>query len=64
MSIYTDKSVEIEIVDNGWVLTWQDNGADPLAGMVSGYPKKPAKTRGRELFTDRKKLLKRIDALL
>ena len=65
MGLYADKEVTIETTDNGWVLTWSDDKKqwDLDQHFVGTRTVKP-KSRGREIFTDEKKLLKRIKDLI
>ncbi len=62
MSLFTDKSVEIEVIDNGWVLSWKDETKERESWAGSTLTK--PKTRGREVFTSKKKLLERISSLI
>lgn len=66
MSLYCDKSVEIEVIDNGWILTWEDKTKDRDEDKFTQYgiPRIKHKERGREIFTDEKKLLKRVKELI
>lgn len=61
------KTVAIEVVDGGWVLDWADPAIDEdhLDRLNQQWPRpKAPKSSGREIFTDRKKLLKRIEGFL
>ena len=68
MSLYADKSVEVERLDNGWVLTWEDKDQALLesykSNTLGGVPLNKKRGRGREILTDRKKLMKRIEQLI
>jgi hypothetical protein len=59
----TRKTVSVEAVDGGWVLDWDDPSKDDDDNHSHSYRIRTP-TSGREIFTDRKKLLKRIDALV
>ena len=63
MSIYTQKSVEIEVVEGGWVLTWNDDTKRVKNQFVSTMGGIEAPTRGREIITSQKKLIERVKAL-
>lgn len=56
---------EVKVIktDNGFVLEWRNESLDGPRMSVS-IPSTPKKTSGVEVFTDRKRLLKRIDALI
>lgn len=59
-----EKSVEVEVVDNGYLIRWRDlSEPEELLGGF-GYPKVKRKTRGVEIILDKKKLLKRLGELL
>ena len=54
MSLYTSKGVEVEVLDQGFVLTWRNE--DPRFYYE--------KTRGKEIFADKSALMKRLKELL
>lgn len=61
MGLYTDKSVEIEVTDNGWVLTWSD---DKKRWEEHALTRVKQKHCGREIFTDKKTLINRVKQLI
>lgn len=64
MSLYANKSVEVEKLDNGYVLTWEDKTKQSLPDLGGLYPRSEPKTRGREIYTTSKALHKRLKELL
>lgn len=64
MSIFTEKSVEVEIVDNGYVLTWKDETRRANQQEWSRRLGAEPKTRGREVIETKSALLKRLKELL
>ncbi len=56
----TDKAIEIECTDNGYIFSWRDN-TDSHRG-IGQYP--PRKTSGREVFTNKQALLRRVEGFL
>lgn len=64
MSLFTDKSVEVEVIDNGWVFSWEDKTVNRRENRFthSTMPDRPE--RGREVFSDKKKLIKRVGELV
>ena len=63
MSLYADKSVEVERLDNGWILTWNDSTKGRPLHQAVVFGEEP-QTRGREIYTDEKKLMKRVRELI
>ncbi|MBF9050669.1 hypothetical protein GTA62_14555 [Roseobacter sp. HKCCD9010] len=63
MSLYADKSVDIEVLDNGYLLTWEDKtkGSGHWAAVD---PRLEPKTRGREVIETKAALIKRLKQLL
>lgn len=61
----SDKSFTVEPLEGGYLFTWKDNS---LVEHVKNYMyperKDTPKTFGKEIFTDKKKLLKRIETFL
>ena len=53
--------VKITKTDNGYVLEWRDERPNEGRAVLEEVFRK---TRGVEVFSDRKKLLKRVEALL
>ena len=57
--MFGQKHVSVTVCDNGWIVEWsRPQKADDYQKVVGGMP---AKTEGKEVFTDRKKLLKYIE---
>lgn len=60
MSIFTDHGVEVEKVDNGYILTWSKEREEDW----SEYSEFKTRTKGREIITTKKKLIERLRQLL
>jgi len=59
---YETTSVEVEKIDNGWLLEWRVPNDEDYASVAD--PKMKKRTRGKEIFTNKKKLMQRLDVLL
>ena len=57
------KKVEITVTDNGFVLEWSDDTKDDHY-RIQSWPHDSKKTRGVEIYSDKKKLLKRLTDFL
>jgi hypothetical protein len=67
MSMFkTRKSISVEAVSGGWVFDWSDPSLDKRdSHLGTSWPERPRPaTDGREIFTDKKKLVKRIGDFL
>ena len=59
------KTITVEKADGGWVLDWNDPREPRVVDQMQVWPSPPEKpTSGREIYTDQKKLLKRITEFL
>lgn len=59
MNLYTKIGVDVSKTDNGYVLEWKDETKE-MHSMSSMAPK----THGIEVFSDKAKLMKRIESLI
>ena len=66
MSIFSkEKSFTVETVDGGWILDWRDETRAKDRSEFTQWPiPVQPKTSGREIFTNKKALQKRINALI
>lgn len=56
-----NKSVTIKKVDGGWIFEWSDPSADDDYDSYQSWPRRARpETSGTEIFTDAKKLMKRV----
>lgn len=55
-----DYTIEVEAVSGGWILEWHKKMADRQSYYgITGLP-----TSGKEIFTSKTKLMKRIEDLI
>ena len=64
MSLFSEKSVEVETLDNGWALTWEDKTRNKKRDYSSTLNSIELPERGREIYTSRTALHKRLKQLL
>lgn len=62
MNLFCKIGISVSKTDNGWVLEWK-NEKSSKEYTYSGIDREP-KTRGIEIFIDKKDLLKRIEQLI
>lgn len=61
----SDKGFSVEEVKGGWVLDWHDRRKKDADREIVRWPSlPPAPTSGREIFTTKKALEKRIKELI
>lgn len=64
MNLHTKVGIDVSKTDNGWVLEWKDEAPKRLGSRVTTPFDDERPTRGIEVFTDKAKLLKRIEQLV